>query len=300
MTTDIKLGLLGNRIGHSRAKSLHELMGELHGLSVHYQPMDLAAKGHADIESELLRCREQGLRGVNGTHPYKCDAFKCVETLPEFPAGLTSVNTVLFEAGRLLADNTDYKGFCRAFRAHFGKAQQPGRVMMMGSGGVGLAIAYGLRSLMATELVIHDSNPQAAQDLAVQLGDGSFKVRLAEPANLIDEMRAADGVINATPIGMFQSPGNPFPAQGFARQQWAFDAIYTPEETEFLHQCRARSIDTISGFKLFLYQGVDAFRLFTGIEVDAEATEKELLRRYPLTASAARQSIDPRTESRGA
>ena len=100
-------------------------------------------------------------------------------------------------------------------------------------------------------------------------------------------MLACDGLVNATPVGMHQYPGQPFPPGGFARQRWAFDAVYTPENTEFLAQCRQRGIETISGFKLFLYQGVDAFERFTGIEVYAGAVERIFVQRYPLEHGSA-------------
>ncbi len=81
---------------------------------------------------------------------------------------------------------------------------------------------------------------------------------------------------------MFQCPGNPFPSCGFADQKWAFEAVYTPEQTEFLIECRTRNIDTLSGFKLFIYQGLHAFERFTGIISDAAEVEPEFLKRYPL------------------
>lgn len=285
MTSEIKLGLLGNGIGRSRAKSLHELIGELYGLPIQYRPMDLGERANVSIGDELLRCRDEGYRGVNVTHPYKRDAFKFVRVLPGFPAGLTSVNTVLFEAQQMSADNTDYSGFCRAFTVRFGPQQKPGRVMMLGSGGVGLAIAYGLQVLQASELVIYDKNRQAAESLVDNLRDTPLSARIADSADLIEEMRCADGLVNATPMGMFQYPGNPFPQEGFAHQQWAFDVVYTPENTAFLKQCRARKIDTVSGFQLFLYQGLDAFNRFTHIDVDATEVETAFLRRYPLEGS---------------
>ncbi|MCB1761997.1 MAG: shikimate dehydrogenase [Gammaproteobacteria bacterium] len=286
MAKEIKLGLLGNGIGRSRAKSLHELIGGLYGLNVHYWPMDLAGKADVNIGDELIRCREEGYRGVNVTHPYKRDAFRFVDVLSGFPAGLTSVNTVVFDAGRLMADNTDYNGFCRAYITHFSGQQKPGRVLMLGSGGVGLAIAYGLQKLGASELVVFDKNLQAARDLIANLNQAQLPARNIEYVDLIDEMRSADGLINATPVGMFQYPGNPFPQEGFANQRWAFDAVYTPERTVFLEYCRRWDIDTVSGFKLFLYQGLDAFRLFTNIDVDAQMVEREFLRRYPLDERA--------------
>jgi shikimate dehydrogenase len=93
-------------------------------------------------------------------------------------------------------------------------------------------------------------------------------------------MSDADGLINATPVGMFQYPGCVFPASRLNVQRWAFDAVYTPEHTEFMAGCRARGIPTLSGFKLFLYQGLDAWKHFTGSSADAGSIERAFLQRY--------------------
>lgn len=282
MSQKIRLGLLGNNLGRSRAKNLHELLGEIHGLDISYHPMDLLTRpAPVSIEDELVRCRDEGFRGVNVTHPYKKAAFDSVTPLPGFPPGLTSVNTVLFTPKGMLADNTDYSGCCRAFRSQFGDGFAPGRVLMLGAGGVGVAIAYALRNLAAEELVVFDTSGELAEGLVGQLSGGSMKVRSAGP-DLVAEMRMANGLINATPVGMFQYPGNPFPLAGFDSQQWAFDAVYTPENTEFLDTCRKRGMRTLSGFYLFLYQGLDAFARFTGIVAEADTIEPQFLARFPL------------------
>lgn len=277
----IKLGLLGNGISRSRAKSLHEMLGSLSGLEVSYQPMDLGDKQAVDIEAELRRCERDGFTGVNVTHPYKRQAFQHMQLRDAFPTGLTSVNTVLFRGEAMLAENTDYSGFCRAYRNQFGDDASPGRVLMLGAGGVGLAIAFGLHTLGASELILHDTQPSLSQAMIQSLTHSEMKVRMAGE-DLIAEMQAADGLINATPVGMYQYPGNPFPAEGFTRQRWAFDAVYTPENTLFLNTCRQLNIPTLSGFRLFLYQGLDAFRHFTGVDLDAALAEREFLRQYPL------------------
>ena len=67
-----------------------------------------------------------------------------------------------------------------------------------------------------------------------------------------------DGIGNAIPDGVLAGPS------------WAFDAVYTPEDTPFVIAARARGLAILSGFELFLFQGVDAFRIFTGEEVDTE------------------------------
>jgi shikimate dehydrogenase len=282
MPETMKLGLLGNNIGRSRAKNLHELLGEIYGIDVTYQPMDLAnLPGQVSILAELERCRDEGFRGVNVTHPYKRAAFDEVKTMPSFPAGLTSVNTVLFTDEGMVADNTDYSGCCRAFRHHFGPNFKPGRVLMLGTGGVGVAIAYALREMGADELAVADTNSALASMLISQLKDGPLPVRLAQ-ADLLAEMKNAQGLINATPVGMFQYPGCAFPKDGLLAQSWAFDAVYTPENTEFLGSCRNRGIATLSGFALFLFQGLDAFERFSGIMPEAGEVEKVFLARYPL------------------
>ena len=282
MSETIQLGLLGNNLGRSRAKNLHELLGEIYGLAVVYTPIDLLArKRPVSIAQEFERCHDEGFRGVNVTHPYKKEAFAHVTTLDGFPAGLTSVNTVLFTPEGMVADNTDYSGCVRAFRHQFGDNFAPGRVLMLGAGGVGLAIAYALKTLGAQELVLADTAPALAEELAAQLNDETMRVRLAGH-DLVQEMAQADGLINATPIGMFQYPGNPFPAGGFGGQRWAFDAVYTPENTEFLGRCRELQIATLSGFSLFLFQGLDAFHRFTGIVAEAEEVTSRFLARFPL------------------
>lgn len=282
MSQTVKLGLLGNNLGRSRAKNLHELLGELYNLKVSYEPMDLIDRPDlVSIGQELQRCRGLGFRGVNVTHPYKRDALNFVTTMQHFPKGLASVNTVLFKEQEMLADNTDYSGCCRSFEQLFNNQFSPGRVLMLGAGGVGVAIAYALKKAAVDELVIFDTQESLSQSLVDQLKGGHTSVRLAEP-DLLMEMKCADGLVNATPVGMFQYPGNPFPSEGIENQLWAFDAVYTPENTEFLNQCRAKDIRTLSGFYLFLYQGLDAFKHFTGIDADAARIETAFLKRFPL------------------
>ena len=282
MGTKVQLGLLGNGLGRSRAKNLHEMLGKLFGLDVNYRVMDLAGKpAPVSIANELQRCRDAGFRGVNVTHPYKCEAFGCVTPRAHFPKGLNSVNTVIFGGAKMEADNTDFSGFYHAFRNRFGTGDVVGRVLMLGAGGVGVAIAFALHHLGMKELIIHDTNLEIARVLVGQLVANGVKATLAN-LDLVAEMRQADGLVNATPIGMFQYPGNPFPGGGYGQQRWAFDAVYTPVNTEFLQRCQTENIDILSGFHLFLHQGLHAFERFTGIKADAAEVETIFLQQYPL------------------
>lgn len=281
MKEKLKLGLLGNGITRSGSKKLHELIGEIYNLDVSYELRDLSKKENVKIEDELNQCIEEGFVGVNVTHPYKRDAFKCVDVLENFPKGLTSVNTVIFKDKDFKADNTDYIGFYSAYIEQFDNYTKPGKVLMLGAGGVGLAIGHALYKLGVEEFIIYDRDEELAHELINVLKESGLNVRFMT-GTLEDEMQKVDGLINATPLGMFQYPGSAFPALAISNQKWAFDAVYTPESTEFLQECRDKGLTTISGFKLFLYQGISAFSRFSGLDIDSKIVEKIYLERYPL------------------
>lgn len=280
MKRKLKLGLLGNGISKTQSKKLHELIGKSYNFDVSYELIDLSLKVDVNIKDELLRCQKEGFDGVNVTHPYKIDAFLNIELLNGFPKGLTSINTVVFKDKNIIADNTDYLGFMQAYKAIF-KEEKPGKVLMLGAGGVGLAIAFGLFKLKACEIIIHDMNEELVESLLKILKGIGCNARSLEHS-LEHEMKLCDGLINATPLGMFQYPGCAFPNEGFSDQTWSFDAVYTPVNTLFLQKCEEHNIKTISGFKLFLYQGIEAFKRFSGIDVDSKKIEELYLQRYPL------------------
>ena len=85
---------------------------------------------------------------------------------------------------------------------------------------------------------------------------------------LTDEIAAADGVANATPIGMAGFPGNPVPVEALRAGHWVADVIYSPIETELIKAAAAKGARTLTGGGMCVYQAVDAFRLFTGIDPD--------------------------------
>jgi len=281
MADVIKVGLLGKGLAKSQSKNLHELLGELYDVPIVYQLLDMADRSDSiSVHSELKKCMIEGYRGLNVTHPYKREAFAEVTPVTGLSSVLTSVNTVLFEKDRIWGDNTDFSGFIQAFQNRFGRDYLPGRVLLIGAGGVGVAIAAALCRLKVQELIVYDTCIESAKTLVQLLSESGGVARVANP-NLADEMKQARGLVNATPLGMYQYPGNPFPVSGMGGQEWAFDAVYTPEKTEFLAECQQRSISVLSGFRLFLYQGLDAFRIFTGITPDATLVEPEFLKRFP-------------------
>ncbi|WP_111497552.1 shikimate dehydrogenase family protein [Marinobacter bohaiensis] len=278
-----KLGLIGQSIAQSRSPALHEMLGEIHGLPVSYvlhEPEDSSPEA---FRATLQQLRDQGYRGTNVTFPYKQLAVAEVDTIKPSVERVGSTNTLAL-GERVVAYNTDYTGFIRGYRRRNGE-RAAGRVVLVGAGGVGRAVAFALFEVGATEVLISDLNRDSANSLAVALNASGCTSRVLEPIEVEDAVRGADGLVNCTPVGHYKSPGMPVPADWIGSQQWVFDAVYTPIDTEFLQTAHARGLSIVSGFDLFIFQGIDAFEIFTGIEVtDPAPVIERFLARYEITS----------------
>lgn len=271
----IRLGLIGGNIAASQSPALHSIAGWLCGLDVTYELLIPADLGKS-FDEVFVDCARNGFRGVNVTYPFKEQVTGRAVVDDPVQAAIGSCNTVVFGPPRAAA-NTDFTGFIKAFRRTFGEGE-PGHVALAGAGGVGKAIAFALGSLGADFLAIYDTDALKAESLRAALKQ-SFPALATHVASHIDEaMEDAEGLVNCTPLGMEGIGGSAFPAARLDAQMWAFDAVYTPVETPFVQASRAAGLWVMTGYELFLYQGIDAFRIFTGIEVDADELREALSR----------------------
>ena len=263
----IQLGLIGEGISKSSAPRLHEFLGMLHGLPVSYVRIDSKERPDFDFTEVLKSCGDNGFRGVNVTHPFKERVRSLIDVPDSDVARIGAINTVVFDSDPPRGFNTDYSGFYGAFRHRFGDSA-PGKVLIVGTGGVGKAMAFSLARLGARGIWLYDIDAGRADRLFKTLSDAGIDAAVVAADDFNSAVREADGLINGTPIGMWTNPGNPFPTEAIGGQCWAFDAVYTPVKTEFLKAAQAKSLDVMSGYDLFLFQGFDAFEIFTGISVD--------------------------------
>jgi shikimate dehydrogenase len=116
------------------------------------------------------------------------------------------------------------------------------------------------------ELVVHDRDSARAQALVDRLVRYCGALRCRVAIDLAREITAADGVVNATQIGMRGFPGSPVPVAALKASHWCADVIYTPIETKFLQAAAARGARVLHGGGMCVHTGLAAFRLFTGIE----------------------------------
>tara|TARA_R110000868_G_scaffold409080_1_gene693908 strand:+ start:34819 stop:35667 length:849 start_codon:yes stop_codon:yes gene_type:complete len=276
----LKLGLIGKGISRSQSARLHVLLGRMCGFDVTYDYLDSEKIADFDLIDQLTACANAGYGGVNVTHPYKTEARKMITPRKRLPNALGAVNTVVFRNDGWRGDNTDYVGFMRGYRGKFGD-QAPGMVLQMGAGGVGLAAAFGLHGLGADRILIHDKDADRGKTLVATLKDGGANAAFVGEADLSDAIRTADGLVNCTPVGMNQYPGSPFEARLLGGQKWVFDAVYTPVETAFVHSARKAGILVMTGFELFFFQGIEAFEVFSGTQIDGDAARIEYFNAYP-------------------
>ncbi|MDJ0683607.1 MAG: shikimate dehydrogenase [Alphaproteobacteria bacterium] len=274
----LRLGLIGDAIAASRAPELHRLAGGLLECPTDYVRLVPAEMG-VNFDGAFAYARDSGFRGLNITYPYKARVVEKLRLDDPALRRLGAVNTVLFEPdGSARGENTDLTGFMAAFRARFG-ATKPGHVLLIGCGGVGRAVGFGLAALGADGLVLVDIDQTKAarlrQDLQADGAGGSIEIEAAATG----AVGRVDGIVNCTPIGMEGGePGVVLPTDAFRCALWAFDAVYTPSDTPFLRAARANGLATLSGYELFFHQGLHAVRLFHGRAVDAEALRRALAR----------------------
>jgi shikimate dehydrogenase len=270
----VRLGLIGGNIALSKAPLLHRLAGALCGLDVTYDLLVPRERGET-FDETFEFCRASGYRGINVTYPYKEVATAKVTIDDPLVRGIGAVNTVVFYAAGPKGYNTDYSGFIAGFRKVLPDAPA-GRVLMIGAGGVGKAIAFALLKLGLRSLVIVDLDTAKAEALAECMRQAAPDVDVAVADDPARAAGAVDGLINCTPVGMDGHEGTPLAREHMAGAKWAFDAVYTPVDTRFLADAAAEGLTVISGYELFFHQGVDAWTIFSGLDVDNDALRRRL------------------------
>ena len=176
------------------------------------RPADLGRTFEAVFE----QCRDAGYRGINITYPYKERVVRYLEAGDPAVQMMGACNTVLFEPSGPQGFNTDHSGFVAAYRNRFGDAL-PGRVALAGAGGVGRAIGFALARLGASELRLFDLDRQKSVALADAIGSAHDRTCIRISTTIEEAAGGADGLVNATPVGMGGIGGCPFPVELICR-----------------------------------------------------------------------------------
>jgi shikimate dehydrogenase len=276
----ILVGLIGANIMKSLSPALHADAFLAAGIEGYYHLMDVDVLRGRSLPQLLDAAKVAGFAGTNVTFPFKQEVLGLLDALDPEAAQIGALNCVTIGPdGRTKGYNTDRSGFRRSFEHHLGRRSANGAsVVLVGAGGAGRAVAFALMDLGVADLAVYDRNEAQSASLIADLRKyfGDARCRLVD--DLARAVVDADGVVNATPVGMLGIPGNPVPGEALRPDHWAADVIYTPLETEFIKAAAARGARTLTGGGMCVYQAVESFRLFTGIAPDVERMHKTFLR----------------------
>ncbi len=266
----ILAGLIGRNIQGSLSPALFADAFEAAGIDGYYHLMDVDRMPGRRLPQLLDAIKLAGFAGANITFPFKQEIIPLLDAVDPEAAQVGAVNTLAVAPdGRTTGYNFDRRGWRNSFAASLGADGAEGAtVVQVGAGGAGRAVAFALMDLGVAALVLHDLDKTRADALKADVAKHYGADRCRVTRDLLPDIAAADGIVNATQVGMSGFPGNPIPVAALKPAHWAADVIYTPTETEFLKAAAAKGARVLGGSGMCVYQAVAAFRLLTGIAPD--------------------------------
>jgi len=256
--------LIGDPIEHSLSPLIHNAGYQALGINYLYVPFQVK-----DIKRVIEGIRGLNIRGASITMPHKANVMEYLDEIDEVAKKIGAVNTIVNNNGVLRGYNTDCDGALKALEEVTALAGK--KAVLIGAGGVGSAIALGLKRGGA-KLVILNRTEEKAKRLA-EMFDAEDSGGLKKLA----EISSADILINATSVGMWSKTNQSLvPKKLLHNRLTVFDTVYNPKETKLLTEARERGCAIVYGYRMFLYQAAVQFELFTGHQAPLVAMESAL------------------------
>lgn len=259
----VLLGLLGHPVSHSVSRPMQEVALRKAGLKGAYLHLDMPPAHMTRENVELLGAL--GFTGVNVTIPHKAKASDICDRKGPSAASTGVVNTIMFDKGLIVGENTDVFGFSKLVerKIHIGETTS---ALVLGAGGAARAAVRALADSGASVTV-------AARRVRQAKGAASGDAE-AVGFEDIDGTRRFDLVVNCTPVGMKAFPSAGLPMQAVGRGTVFLDLVYNPPVTATMKRARAKGAKAYGGIEMLVHQGAQAFRLWTGVEPDVAAMAK--------------------------
>ena len=242
--------LFGNPVAQSLSPLMHNAALEAMGLPGCYIPLCIR-----HLPGAVQGLRGMDIRGASVTIPFKSEIMEYLDDLDEEALRIGAVNTVVNDKGRLTGYNTDWQGLIRSLKE---QTEIKGKtVVILGAGGTARAALYGIIREGGHPVIVNRTTGKArelAQDWGCQYAS-------LENIGKIE----ADILINTTPVGMFpHTDEKPVEDGVLARFPWVVDVIYNPLKTRLLQAAQKAGCRTLPGLEMFVYQGAEQIRLWTG------------------------------------
>ncbi len=256
-------GIIGYPVEHSFSPLMHNANFLELGLDYVY----IAFEVHPDnLKNAASAIRTLDIKGLNVTIPHKQEIMQYLDEIDPISEKMGAINTIKNDDGYLKATNTDAAGAKKSL-VDAGFTIEGKNIVFIGSGGAARSIAY-ILSEDAKKIVLTDIVEERAVTVAKEITKNmgaNVKGKLASDKVLADEIKHADLLINATPIGMYPKEGNsPISKDLLHQELFVFDVIYNPMETQLMKEAAEIGCKTLSGLDMLINQGVIAFEWWTG------------------------------------
>lgn len=262
-------GVLGYPISHSLSPIMHNAAFSASGLNAVYIAFETE-----DIEGCAKGMKALGIKGMSITIPHKSSVMPFLDEVDDLAKKIGAINTIINGGGKLIGYNTDALG---ALKALEDKIELYGKTcLIIGAGGAARAIGFSLKQ-SGVRLNITNRTVRRGEELASSLGCPFVHLREVEGIQV-------DLLIQTTPVGMYPHVDQcPVPEHILKEGMVVMDIIYNPLETRLLKMAKVCGCVTVSGLKMFINQGAEQFRLWTGINppvnVMNHAVKEALLKR---------------------
>jgi shikimate dehydrogenase len=256
--------LLGNPVRQSLSPLMHnaalkemEIEGNYSAFCVH------------DLGSAIQGMRGMNIRGASITIPFKEAVIKYLDDVDGDALKIGSVNTIINKNGLLTGFNTDWLGLILTLQAEMpikGKT-----IVIIGAGGTARAAAYGIIKEGGFPVIVNRTL-ERAKILSDRFHCPFYS--LAEIGKI-----KADCLINTTPVGMYPKDKSPVKASVLAGFRYVMDVIYNPLKTKLLSDAEKQGCNIFSGLDMFVHQGAQQIKLWTGKEPPNTLMKKVILER---------------------
>lgn len=256
-------GIVGHPLGHTLSPLLHNWGFALHSLPAVYMAWPVPPGRFASFMEAV---RTLPVHGASVTIPHKEEALRLCDRVTDRARAVGAVNTLFLEDGVVCGENTDVTGFLAPLRARGVRIDE---ALVLGAGGAARAVLAGLVELGVRRVRISNRTHDKAMELAGAFG--------ADVVPWDERGSAAAGlVVNTTPCGMqgARMGESPLPDGAFTGRGMAYDLVYNPLTTRFLADARAAGWETQDGLGMFVEQGREQFRIWTGLDLPAAGARR--------------------------
>ena len=262
--------VIGDPVRHSRSPAIHNAAFAAAGIDWVFTAFEVPAGGGA---AALDTMRVLRLAGLSVTMPLKAEVAEAADVRDDEVEVLGAANCIVpIGDGRLRAVNTDAAGFVSGLKADADVSPEGLRVVLLGGGGAARAVAWGLAAAGAVDVAVINRTPAKAQ-AAAAIANAAGRAASGR-VGTIDDIAAADIVVNATSVGMGADSSMPCDPDLLCPGQVAVDLVYEPLETAWLATLRQRGMEAHNGLSMLAYQAAAAFELWTGIEPPVDAMRR--------------------------